>query len=339
MKKTKYFIGLDISAETIDAAVYLENHPVITFKERFSNDPEGFNKLENVLKARGIDQNNSAICLEITGSYSEHVCYYLHSRNFSVWAETPYKVSRTFRNQTKNDTVSAIQIAEYCYRYIDVFKPFEPNESIVEQVKTLLATREQLVTQSTAHKNSLNAFKRKYYQTPLANTLLADTIKHLDKSVKQIEKELDKLIKKNSRFGQTASALDKIPGIGTLFIANFFVVTNGFAIEANYRKMASYLGICPHEHRSGTSVYKRPKSSGHGHSRLRKLLYLASMSVRQHNPKFHNYFIRKLAEGKNKHLIINNIANKLLRIVCAISKNNMDYSGSFVSVHPKFLKY
>ena len=99
-----------------------------------------------------------------------------------------------------------------------------------------------------------------------------------------------------------------------------------------------YIGICPHEFSSGTSVYRKPKSTGYGSARLRKLLYLASMSVRTHNRNFHNYFERKVAEGKNKHLILNNIANKLLRIVCAIIKNGTDYSDNYMSVHPKFLK-
>ena len=338
MQKPKYFIGLDISSNTFDAAIYQENMSVIHLGESFENKPEGFSSLTLMLNEKGINKNNSAICLEITGPYSEHICYYLSSKGFQVWAEAPHKVSKTFHKQTKNDKVDAIQIAEYCYRYYDRFKIFEPKDSIIEKVKTLLAAREQLSRQSAAHKNTLKAFKRKFYQTPLANDILKDTIKHLEKSIKQIDDEIRELINKNSKFGPTASALKKIPGIGMLFIANYFVVTNGFNLNVNYKKMASYLGICPHEYSSGTSVYKRPKSSGYGPVRLRKLLYLASMSVRQHNPQFHNYFVRKVAEGKNNHLVLNNIANKILRIVCAVSKNGVDYSNDYISVHPKFLK-
>ena len=338
MGSPNYFIGLDISSNTFAAAVYKDKESVAYLGEDFKNNADGFVALIVMLDKQGINKDNSAICLEITGPYSEHICYYLHSKGFKVWSEAPHKVSKTFHKQTKNDKIDAIQIAEYCYRYYDRFKTFEPIEAIVEEVKTLLATREQLSKQSAAHKTTLKAFKRKYFQTQVANDILVDTIKHLEKSIRQIDKEIKNLINNNSKYGPTATTLNKIPGIGMLFIANYFVVTRGFSSLVKYNKLASYIGICPHENRSGTSVYKRPKSSGYGPVRLRKLLYLASMSVRQHNPKYHNYFIRKIAEGKNKHLILNNIANKILRIVCAISENGGDYSDNYLSVHPKLLK-
>ncbi len=339
MRKPHCFIGLDISADTFAAAVSTENNTSVDFLgESFTNDQDGYSAFVDLLKEKQINNKNSAVCLEITGSYSEHVCYYLSSHGFPVWSEAPHKISKTFHKQTKNDRVDATQIAEYCYRYFDRFKNFEPGDAIIDKVRALLALREQMSKQSTAYKNMLHAFKRKYFQTQVANNVLKDTIKQLELSTKQIDKEINELINDNSKYGPTATALKSIPGIGMLFIANFFIVTNGFSLTVNYKNMASYIGICPHEYSSGTSVYKRPKSSGYGPKRLRKLLYLASMSVRTHNPKFHNYFERKVAEGKNKHLVLNNIANKILRIACAINETGCDYSDNYLSVHPKYLK-
>lgn len=337
MEKPKFFIGIDISAETLDAAVFQENKPATTSQEPFTNNPDGYGLFCAWLATLNINNQNSAICLEVTGVYSESICYYLHEKGFVVWAEAPHKVHRAFYRQVKNDVVSAIQIAEYIYRFFDKINPFQPNESIVEQVKTLLATREQLQKQSTASQNILQSIKRKHYQTPLANDILTDTIKNLKSSIAKIDKELDILIKNNSKFAPIAKALDSIPGIAMLFAANFIVVTNGLTEHLEYKKLASYIGICPNEHRSGTSVYRKPRSSGYGPHRLRKLLHLAAMSVRNHNPKYNNYFVLKQAQGKIDHLIINNIANKLLRIVCAISKNGSMYMKNYTSVHPKFL--
>jgi transposase len=337
MEKPKFFIGIDISAETFDAAVFQENKPEITAKEPFTNNPDGYGLFCSWLASLNINNQNSAICMEITGSYSECICYYLHEKGFVVWAEAPHKVHRAFYRQVKNDEVSAIQIAEYIYRFFDKINPFRPNESIVEQIKTLLATREQLQKQATASQNILHSIKRKYYQTPLANDILAATIKNLKSSIDKIDKELNGLIKNNSKFAPVAKSLDSIPGIAMLFIANFIVITDGLTKHMEYKELASYIGICPNEHRSGTSVFKKPHSSGHGPYRLRKLLHLAAMSVRYYSPKYNNYFVLKQAQGKLDNLIINNIANKLLRIVCAISKNCLMYNKNYNSIHPRFL--
>ncbi|GAJ24552.1 unnamed protein product, partial [marine sediment metagenome] len=41
-----------------------------------------------------------------------------------------------------------------------------------------------------------------------------------------------------------------------------------------------------------------------------------------------------LAEGKAKKLVLNNIANKLIKIACALIKNNSRYTEGYYSVNP-----
>jgi transposase len=338
LKKTKNFVGIDVSSETIDVAFYRPNEDSVSAKEPFSNDIEGFDSVINWLNSNGIKQDTSIICLEITGVYSEAICYYFHKKGYKVWAEAPHKVHRAFYKQMKNDKASSIQIAEYGYRFLDHLLPFEPNEDITDEVQTLLTTREQLVEHRTANKNILQALKRKQHKSNLSIKVLESTIVELDRNIIEIEKELKKLIYNNQKYSKIAIALDSIPGIALLFVANFFTITNGFQNSIDYKKLASFLGICPHDCRSGTSVYKKPKSSGYGHKRLRKLLYLASMSVRNHSAKYSNYFVLKVNQGKNDKLVLNNISNKLLKLVCAIAKSGVVYNSKYESVHPKFLK-
>jgi len=42
--------------------------------------------------------------------------------------------------------------------------------------------------------------------------------------------------------------------------------------------------------------------------------------------------------GKPKKLVINNVANKLLRILCGMAKNRQPYIESYQSVHPRLRK-
>jgi len=71
---------------------------------------------------------------------------------------------------------------------------------------------------------------------------------------------------------------------------------------------------------------------------MRRLLYLASMSVRTHHPDFNHYFLRKAAQGKPKKVILNNIANKLLKIMFAVIRSQTPYIPGYRSVNPIFLK-
>ena len=116
------------------------------------------------------------------------------------------------------------------------------------------------------------------------------------------------------------------------------MLTNGFIREANSKQLASYSKICPRRHESGKSIRRKPRCQKFGPSKIRKLLYLAALTCIQHNKKLREYFLRKVAEGKSKRLVINNVENKLLRIICGIIKNGKPYIENYKSINPILLK-
>ena len=58
---------------------------------------------------------------------------------------------------------------------------------------------------------------------------------------------------------------------------------------------------------------------------MKKLLHLAALSAINYYPEFKEYYQRKVNEGKNKMLVLNNIRNKLIIRVAAVIKNNQPY--------------
>lgn len=50
--------------------------------------------------------------------------------------------------------------------------------------------------------------------------------------------------------------------------------------------------------------------------------------------QFQQYFFRKVAEGKHKKLVLNNIQNKILKLACAVVRSNQPYIPNYVSVNP-----
>ena len=86
-------------------------------------------------------------------------------------------------------------------------------------------------------------------------------------------------------------------------------------------------------------MQKKATSRRYGPPVLRKLLYLAAMTLKRYVPRFERYYLRKLAEGKPARLVLNNISNKLLRIICAVLRSgHQPYYETHRSVTPNLLQ-
>jgi transposase len=276
--------------------------------------------------------------MESTGVYGEALAYFMVSNNYQMVIEAPLKVKRAFDPEGhKSDPVDSCQIAEYAYRFFDQLRYWRPKDVVIEQLKTLLTVREQLVEQRSAHKNANQAIKRKVVRTPLAEDVHEKAIQELTDHIKAVEKEIKRLIDDDPSSRELQRLLESVPGVGPT-LATFLVVTMYSAPDPyNPKALAAYIGICPYENSSGTSRNKKPTSRHYGPTPIRRLIYLAAMSVRQHSPVFERYFLRKLAEGKPKQLIINNIANKLLKIICAVARTRTPYIPGYRSINPQLL--
>ena len=237
----------------------------------------------------------------------------------------------------KTDPVDSRQIAEYAYRFYDELRIWKPRREVLEQVKILLATREQLVIEKTRHNNSLKALKRKVVRVDIAETILETLISTLKDQIKAIETEMNKIIQQEADLAQEQALLTSIPGVGKLLSAQALVLFHQMEGELSDKKMAAFIGICPYEHSSGTSVKRKARTSQHGPEVIRKLLNLAARSVCTHIPVYRQYYLRKLAEGKAKSLAINNVGNKLLSVMVAVFKSGVPYIPGYRSIHPRLL--
>lgn len=337
MDATTFYIGIDPASETFAAAIIAPQHSLKAVRDDFLNTAEGFLAFEQWVTTHQVDAQQAIICVENTGVYSEHLCYWLERRGWAVVLEHPQRLKASFTARSKTDALDAQQIAEYAWRYCDRLVRWQPSDAIIAQVEVLLATREQLSGQLTANSNALKAVERRYIDTPAARSAHMQMIAYLKEQIKTIDTEIKRLIQEHPTLGAMLALLMSAPGVGMLLSANLLVLSRGFTQKLNYKHLASYCGICPHEYSSGTSVHRKATSSGFGPERMRKLLYLASMSLRTHQEHFRSYYLRKLAEGKSGRLILNNIANKLLRILCAMINSRTPYLPNYRSINPMLI--
>ena len=92
-----------------------------------------------------------------------------------------------------------------------------------------------------------------------------------------------------------------------------------------HRRSDCHAGVAPFEYRSGTSVRGRTRVSQHARKRLKSLFHLAAMSAIRIKGELQDYYQRKVAEGKNKMLVLNAVRNKLIHRVCAVVRRGQKY--------------
>lgn len=341
MQPPTSFIGIDIASATFTSAVgqMRTKWQIVVRPRTFANTPAGFAHYLAWLHEHDLRPDNCVLCLEATGVYGEGLSQFLWQQGYRVAVEPPLKVKRAFQPVGhKSDPVDGAQIAEYAYRFGDELVAWAPREERWEQLRTLLSLREQLVGERTGHQNALRALQRKSVRVALAEQLHEKAIEELKNHLQAIAAELQRLIALVPAYAATVRLLESIPGVGFLLAVQLLVMLEAAPSGYTARSLAAYVGICPYEHTSGSSI-RHPSTSRHyGPAGVRRLLFLAALSVRTHQPPFRAYFDQKVQEGKAKQLVINNIANKLLKIVVAVVKTQKAYDPHYRSVHPGLAK-
>jgi transposase len=332
MTEIKYCVGVDIASSTFMVAVGEMPWKALLKPQAFENTEDGYQQLLEWFAQHHLPITQTVVCMEATGVYSEGLAYFLYAKGYRVAVQSPLEVKRTFKPYgPKSDAVDSLQIAEYACRHADKLAFWKPRSEVLEQVKALLAVREQCVTQNVAHQNALKAIQRKIVRMPFAEQVYQQLIEQVRKQVKAIDTEIRRLIESDPTFKEMLLLLLSIPGVGLLLAAHFIILVQ-FSLE--YKVLSSFLGIAPNEYSSGTSVFKHATSRHFGPAAIRKLLYLAACSICTHRPQFGKYLARKTKEGKPPRLVLNNVENKLVRIMCAVLKSKTAFVENYHSVQP-----
>jgi len=337
MDKPRFFVGIDIASATFTSAVGVmgAKWQIVVRPASFANEYDSFGQYLKWLQEHGIQPENSVICMEATGVYNEVLAHFLIANQYHVAIEPPLKVKRAFKPEGhKSDPVDSTQIGEYAYRFWDELTLWKPREEVLEQIRTLLTVREQLVVERAGHRNALQAVQRKAVRTPLAEMIHQKAIQELKGHILELEAEIQRLIDQDPDFRHMVALLISIPGVGLLLAAHLLVIFQTVSQPSSPKSLAAFIGICPYDNLSGTSIHHAATSRHYGPPALRKLLFLAALSLRTHNLQFRTYFLRKIQEGKPRQLVINNIANKLLKIIVAVIRSQTQFIPNYRSVNP-----
>ena len=319
-----YFIGIDISKKFFDVAI-IENNRTTSYV--FENTKKGINAFIRLLKNQKIPLNNTLICMEHTGVYGKLIITKLVEKQAWFCVEMPIRITKSIGLlRGKNDKVDAKRIAQYAAKNHEELELYSPMPEILEQVKILLKIRRKLVnTRADLNKypNELDLFSPKLGK--LAKKNLKKINKNLCDEINRIEAEIKKLILSDDKLNKTIGLVTSVTGIGQITALHFTVFTNFFTRYDNPKQLACYSGVVPFEYTSGSSIHRKSRIHPMANRTLKKHLHMSALAAINHDPDIREYYLRKVEEGKNKMLIINNVRNKLVHRICAVVKRQQPY--------------
>ena len=80
---------------------------------------------------------------------------------------------------------------------------------------------------------------------------------------------------------------------------------------------------------------KKDRVSKMSDKSLKTLLHLCARSAVLYNKEFRLYYQKKQLEGKHHFVIMNNVSNKLLRMIYSIIESGIPYDPNYVCIDPR----
>ena len=335
----KIFIGIDVSKEKCDAtAISAENG--LTGVEKldylvFENHPKGFRTLLSWAKKLRPDvpQEDILFVCETTGAYDRALCDYIYSKGLDIWRESALQILWSSGvHRGKDDKTDSLMIAEYALHHMDKVHLYESPDSRILEIRALFLYRRKLEQEKTSKIVRIKELEATAGKSRTLTFILRDakkSIRQLEKSIKECEDKILELIEADKALNKSYQHLDSVKGLGIVNITALIVYTNNFKAFKTSRKMATYWGVAAFRSKSGTSVDKRADVRNLSSSMLKSYLTQAAMHTIAKGGIYHDYYHRKIAEGKTHSIALNNAKNKLLHLAMSLVTHDMDYEANY----------
>ena len=329
----KNFVGIDISKDTFDVAVYANGAKKPELK-KFTNDRNGFKRLGSWLAKLGLAMSDSAVCMESTGIYSLRLQEYLHDNNVRYCIENPLAIKRSAGiRRCKTDKCDSVMIAEYLRTNRERLNESALPAKSISELQALVRERNLYAKQMAMLKTSLET---KDYEPKEIEARKNGIIASLKKEMEKCEKQMMDVIGADESLSKSFKLITSIPGISIVNAVDTIVATRNFTAFDSPRKYACYVGVAPFEHSSGSSVDGGAHVSPMCKSQYKSHLSMAARSAIQHDGWMKAYYKRKMKEkmggsksrqdAKRAHaIVINAIKFKLIMRMFAVIRDGSQY--------------
>lgn len=320
------FVGIDVSRSKLDCAMLLNGK----IKSKVvSNDRPGFALLDAWLQERGAIHESTHLCLEATGPYSEQAALALVAFGWVVSVVNPARIKGFAQGElarNKTDRVDAALLVRFCA----AMRPsaWTPPSPAYRQLRAMVERLQALKDMHQQEVNRLEAHHASGETTVLPN--VKSHITWLDKQIAKLQREINDHIDGHPELKQDAELIASIPGIGEATVAKVLAYAGDVRRFANAKALAAFIGICPRQRQSGSSVKGRTMISRTGHAALRKALYMPGLVALRHNPVLQVFGARMKANGLAPKAVVGAAMRKLVHLIYGVIKSGKPFDANFV---------
>jgi len=315
-----FYCGIDISGDTLDIC-YQEEGGTLCF-EKCLNTLEGFKQIWR------LTGNKYHFVMESTGVYQLPFCFFLESKKARYSVVNALQIKRYIQmklERNKTDKKDAQHICMYglenkpeCYQMPD---------RLYFECRALNNAIETVTKEITAFKNKMHSLNKLEIDTKVISAAYKKILRDLAGELKKLEAELYK--KLEAWQPEMVKQVRSVVGIGKRATAILIVNTQGFKHTESYQQLISYAGLSPKEYSSGSSIRGRVRICKQGGGMLRHTLYMCALNAKTTNAGCKALFERLVEKGKNKKLAVIAVANKLLKQVFGVVKNECLFDRNY----------
>lgn len=319
MQRKEFFIGVDVSKETLDVAVSGSKSHI-----RIKNNSEGFKQLQAWLKSLQIALSDCWFVLEYTGGYEYRLVDFCKSKQIQFTRVPGLAIKKSLGMQRgKNDKLDAKRIAEYGEEKQKKLKPHTACAETILRLKQLLTQREAFINDRKGHEHRMKELQS-MMDLKESNVIIRQykqAVVFMAKMEEKTEEAIHKLISGDSKLDRNYALIMSVPGIGKVNAWMTIAYTENFECFDNARQYGAYCGVVPYDHESGKSIKKKNRISHMANKPLKACLTMGARSAINNDEEMKQYYQRRVLMGKHHNSIVNEIRFKLiLRMFAVVNK-------------------
>ena len=223
--KKNYFVGIDVSKQTLDVAFIVEQHSEKSTPcwKVFANNEKGLFEMKQWLQSNQVSLNDETLfVIENTGLYHRMLVDFCNKHQLQLCIENGAQVKWSLGiARGKSDKVDSRRLATYAVRFADRLKPAAALHEGIQAIKDLISLRNRHIVQLSSLRSYLKELKA---------TTNPQAVKELEKihlpliaamkvAIKKTEAAIIKKIQANDLTKKQYSLLLSIPCIGPVTAA------------------------------------------------------------------------------------------------------------------------
>lgn len=306
MKKTKDYAGIDVSKDRLDVLVYHTGEI-----RSFTNNESGIKATVVWLKQIKPD----ITVMEATGGLEVPLYVALQEAKLPLAIINPRQIrdfAKALGILAKTDKIDAKVLARYAATVQPEVRPLPDEEA--RQLNTLVTRRSQLVEMITAEGNRLKRIRDKTVKQRIDAHII-----WLKEELSQIDKGISQMIKQSPVWCEKDKILRSVPGVGPILSATLIAKLPELGV-LNRKQISTLVGVAPLNRDSGKMRGERHIWGGR--ERIRRPLYMSTLSAVRCNPLISRFYDRLLAAGKVKKVALTACMRKLLIHLNAMFKHH-----------------